>query len=50
MSDAMTSLLGAPDEPVACKVFSKALAVHWFPSGAEVGDKCLCGKTVKKED
>lgn len=50
MSDAITSMLGAPGEPPACKVFSKDISVHWFPSGSEVGDKCLCGKTVKKEE
>lgn len=42
------SLLGAPGQPVMCKVFTDDISMHWFESDAKKGAKCLCGKTVKK--
>ena len=45
----INSMLGKKGEPVKCKVFSDEIAMHWFISGAKIGDKCLCGKTVKKK-
>jgi hypothetical protein len=37
------SLLGAKGELPECKVFNTDVAVHWFPSGAKKGERCLCG-------
>lgn len=44
------AMLGIPGEPPACKVFSSEVSVHWYPTGARPGDKCLCGMSTMTED
>jgi hypothetical protein len=48
VTNPLDSLLGTAGEPVACKVFTEKIAMHWFPSTAKPGDPCLCGATVQK--
>jgi hypothetical protein len=39
----LSSLLGT-GEP-QCKVVAPDVSVHWYPTGARPGDRCLCGLT-----
>lgn len=34
-------------DPTQCRKFTEDVAVHWFPKGAQRGDRCLCGETTK---
>jgi hypothetical protein len=46
----LDKLLGSTGTPPACKVIAEDISVHWYPSGVQPGDHCLCGKTVMKEE
>jgi hypothetical protein len=41
-------MLGGDGEPMKCNETS-TFSMHWFPSGAKVGDRCICGKIEKRE-
>ena len=46
--NALNSLMGRPGEPNECRTIA-GISVHWWTSGAQVGDPCLCGETVRKQ-
>lgn len=34
---------------VECREYGGGIAMHWWRSDAKAGERCLCGKLVKKE-
>ena len=44
----LDTLLGA-GQPTACKVISKDLAIHWYPT-MDDGAPCFCGASTRTPD
>lgn len=44
------ALLGGDGAPVECRVLAPDIAVHWYPTTAQAGDRCYCGKVAVEDD